>query len=941
MHILIWRRTMRSNDSLNSLLAEKSVIIPIIQRDYAQGRNNVKAIAVRNRLIDDWIDVLDSNDLKMDFNYIYGNESKDEFYPVDGQQRLTSLYLLYWYLAYANNNTDMISNWKFDYKTRNSASEFFSFMKEESKAKKLFDILNKTNCDDYEKEKTIKNENWFKLKWENDPTVTAAINFLITLASKLEKKIELEQKEKLVVLQAFWNRLIDEENGCAIYFTYLPEASEKYAEITAAKKYTRMNARGKRLTDFENLKAMLDEIESDKKNQLQYCNPYSKKKTISYAYDQLYIDVLYKEIKKQSENSLNDIVIEINEESYNWYKLIYVVYALLYEKDIPKDLCKFMGVNDMGSGEDFENTIYKISQKRINLENIQMYLWMLKAVQEVNYNSEADTVIWRYSGFFVGEDFEWKMAIAFIIFVKNMWNEYNTNNENSVVIMQWKRFENMLNDLKYLSWQVTPHGLVKIINTLSEEIAKQNRSVDKYFVENNFEKNNPFLLESEDLKDIKCRILEQQIKSKLLIDGAISDFNCLDDIMVDRRMGYFFYITGCFVSWKKDINMKSQANLIADYMEILHANNMPSLFQSSDYFLKAFAFASQYDHKQGNLKTESEINNCNNDHLWMNNHYLTWDDDEYEILGADKMTHLDNLKTMLELLSKYKIQNNCHSNQVFCGFISNCNNWFNSNGGYENCWLRISLKSHNARTLLNKKLERNSGGEVCIDNNPFILSAFLLDSGYLYSDTINLSKGTSKIWGYFEKEKARVLEKTKQPLTFKPNPENDGKYQHSNNQNMDLCGNVVNRNLDLEYCEEIEISDTIYKNGNFIAYYYNGKTIDISVYVLNSKKNNKIEIKVTKTQIQEQVIEQIKQGVNNWMKEFENIVSSAKSEKVGQYDKWIELWFWNSANNYHFLDTSLPGNAQISIKGGQRPKRVWNNIKTLSGLNWIGSVELY
>lgn len=118
---------MRREDNFQELVKNKKIIIPIIQRDYAQGRNNTKAISVRTRLIDEWIDILKDPNLRMDFNYIYGNETGDVFYPVDGQQRLTSLYLLHWYLAMATNNTDEIDEWQFDYKTRNSASEFFSF----------------------------------------------------------------------------------------------------------------------------------------------------------------------------------------------------------------------------------------------------------------------------------------------------------------------------------------------------------------------------------------------------------------------------------------------------------------------------------------------------------------------------------------------------------------------------------------------------------------------------------------------------------------------------------------------------------------------------------------------------------------------------------------------------------------------------------------------
>lgn len=64
---------MRREDNFQELVKNKKIIIPIIQRDYAQGRNNTKAISVRTRLIDEWIDILKDPNLRMDFNYIYGN----------------------------------------------------------------------------------------------------------------------------------------------------------------------------------------------------------------------------------------------------------------------------------------------------------------------------------------------------------------------------------------------------------------------------------------------------------------------------------------------------------------------------------------------------------------------------------------------------------------------------------------------------------------------------------------------------------------------------------------------------------------------------------------------------------------------------------------------------------------------------------------------------
>ena len=73
-------------------------VVPIIQRDYAQGRNegSQKALCedIRNDLVTNLSKAL-INEEKYLLNYIYGAKISNIFYPIDGQQRLTTLFLLY------------------------------------------------------------------------------------------------------------------------------------------------------------------------------------------------------------------------------------------------------------------------------------------------------------------------------------------------------------------------------------------------------------------------------------------------------------------------------------------------------------------------------------------------------------------------------------------------------------------------------------------------------------------------------------------------------------------------------------------------------------------------------------------------------------------------------------------------------------------------------
>ena len=74
------------------------IVIPKIQRDYAQGRKDPAGSnlceEVRNNFVDSIKSAL-TTDSQLVLDYVYG--SRDEanfFYPIDGQQRLTTIWLI-------------------------------------------------------------------------------------------------------------------------------------------------------------------------------------------------------------------------------------------------------------------------------------------------------------------------------------------------------------------------------------------------------------------------------------------------------------------------------------------------------------------------------------------------------------------------------------------------------------------------------------------------------------------------------------------------------------------------------------------------------------------------------------------------------------------------------------------------------------------------------
>ena len=115
---------MKEKYNLIKLFSEYETIeIPKIQRDYAQGRE--EEIEVRKRFLDNiFSNLINNKTLELDF--IYGSKYNNTLYLLDGQQRITTLFLLYWYLAFKElDSFDIIMCLRnFTYSTRVSSRDF-------------------------------------------------------------------------------------------------------------------------------------------------------------------------------------------------------------------------------------------------------------------------------------------------------------------------------------------------------------------------------------------------------------------------------------------------------------------------------------------------------------------------------------------------------------------------------------------------------------------------------------------------------------------------------------------------------------------------------------------------------------------------------------------------------------------------------------------------
>jgi len=231
--------------------------IPIIQRDYAQGRDNDTVKRIREKFLDALFQSI-TNNKHITLDFIYGDVSKEGILtPLDGQQRLTTLFLLHWYIAKKENidSTEYKFLSNFTYATRFSSRDF---CQELVKYKPDF---NRENLSE-----TIKDQPWYPYEWKNDPTIQGMLVMINAIHGKFNNNNDL------------WQSLIVNKN---ITFYFLPLSEMGLTDDL----YIKMNSRGKPLTLFEHFKAEFEEIIKE------YSEELSKK--INRKFDIDWTDMLF------------------------------------------------------------------------------------------------------------------------------------------------------------------------------------------------------------------------------------------------------------------------------------------------------------------------------------------------------------------------------------------------------------------------------------------------------------------------------------------------------------------------------------------------------------------------------------------------------------------------------------------------------------------------
>ncbi len=294
----------------------KSIEIPIIQRDYAQGRKDKEVARIRDRFLTVLYDALIGNSDHVKLDFIYGNITDCKLIPLDGQQRLTTLFLLHWYIAKHEETKESEYNVlnNFTYKTRFSSQHFC-----ESLVKCTPDF----NCDKLSK--WITNQNWFMYSWEKDPTIDSMLEMLDDIHSRFRHT------------SGIWEKL--SQNIISFYFLPLEEMG-----LTDSL-YIKMNSRGKPLTAFEHFKADFEKI-------IKGVSPDLYQEFI-HKVDITWVDMLW---KYRGDDDITD------DEFMRYYRFITEIICYKDELDILEN--------------DFDLAVEVYSTKNANAKENLKYLFM-------------------------------------------------------------------------------------------------------------------------------------------------------------------------------------------------------------------------------------------------------------------------------------------------------------------------------------------------------------------------------------------------------------------------------------------------------------------------------------------------------------------------------------------------------------------------------------
>jgi len=585
--------------------------IPILQRDYAQGRSEENE--VRTLFLRSLFNALKLEDAvsrqPLDLDFVYGNyEDSDNkiFSVLDGQQRLTTLFLLHWFLAVKNGRlTDFREQFvtpdglsRFTYKTRPSTTDFFNAL-----MAKDFVICNSRISEQ------ITDYQWFYLSWKQDPTVQGCLCMLDAI-----QEMFTEDSEGL------FEKLSDTVNPY-ITFQFLNLHSFGLSDEL----YIKMNARGKPLTVFENFKAKFEQfIQSCDEPWPDYKLGFNGRNLEGYDYfihkiDTDWADLFWPYRNTCSENNTFD------DELMNFFRLIIAYQYLLDNRKSPlllaKAKCDLFGL----SGKLEAATLSKYEE--LNCFNQNLILRLIKMLDLIYAEGLEDSKIKLY----LDEQYYYSEEKTF----KNVISNAASYDDKLRLYAFYTYLEKNKGQSELGAWMRVIYNLIEntIINTFDE-------FYKALFAINELSQSDFPILDT--LKSgceisgfIGVQILEEKIKAHLLLKSR--EWN--DEVIKIEKHSFFDGQIGCILNfsgilafyrkhnhcdWSSDLDkqyfddFRKYAKSLAAVFDLIESSSSTIDYLWERAVLsKGIYFTAKYPREKFNLLSSRDTrNNIPRDHSW-------------------------------------------------------------------------------------------------------------------------------------------------------------------------------------------------------------------------------------------------------------------------------------------------------------------------------------
>lgn len=330
---------------------ERRIIIPDLQRDYCWGdENNVKSTGETGELVSDFIKNLieqykeqkkNDDQGSLNLGLFYGYEiPANHIQLCDGQQRLTTLYLL---LGMLNKKTGKIRHHlisDFQYK-QDDKEPYLNYAIRESSLYFLRDLVCQFFIGNQDKVETIKKADWYFEEYNLDPSIQSILNAL--------KKIEDLSKALPEDLGKFEDWILNK-----ITFLYFDMETRKNGEET----FVVINTTGEALSYTQNLKPLVLQEKNSSFDNTSFKNPNGS--SIAKCWEE--IETWFWK-KRKSDNDTSDAGFA---EFLRWVSIVELVNEPVPSEKRTKDITKLIQLVLQGKECDFP-------YKKISFEKIYSY----------------------------------------------------------------------------------------------------------------------------------------------------------------------------------------------------------------------------------------------------------------------------------------------------------------------------------------------------------------------------------------------------------------------------------------------------------------------------------------------------------------------------------------------------------------------------------------